>query len=119
MEMRNDFVGHAGVPSGADEQNAKAPACYAIRSLLSNRCKGLSLDMRRWVFQFLRINQHHPPFSLIGGLDYCFGADHVSHPHDCCRTVWEVDAQINARRKCKPLWVPRLAKDRQFSAAQS
>ena len=68
--------------------------------------------MRCWVSQFLWINQHHPPFSLIGGLDYCFGADHISHPYDCCRTVWEVDAQIHARRKCKRLWVPRLAKNR-------
>ena len=57
------------------------------------------LGRRRWVFQFLRINQYHPPFSLIGGLDYCFAADHVSHPHYCCRTVQEVDAQIHARRK--------------------
>jgi hypothetical protein len=57
------------------------------------------LGRRRWVLQFLRINQYHPPFSLIGGLDYCFAADHVSHPHYCCRTVQEVDAQIHARSK--------------------
>ena len=59
----------------------------------------------------LWINQHHSPSSLIGFLDYCFRADHVSHPYNCCRTVWEVDAQINACRKLPRqhrLWVPRL-----------